>query len=116
MTASSWPTPPARSRPSRWGGSSKGPGVVPCVAGEHALDVGDDRRVVGYDHRRVPGHDLAVGGDEELLDVPADVAVVAVHVSRLGQLGVQRMAVGPVDVDLLEHGEAHAVVEGAELL
>ena len=56
------------------------------------------------------------GDEEELLEVPADVARVAVGVGRLGQLGVERVAARPVDLELLEHRERDAVAHRAERL
>ena len=41
------------------------------------------------------------GGDQELLEVPADVAGVAVGVGDVGQLGVERVPAVAVDLDLL---------------
>ena len=52
--------------------------------------------------------------DEELLEVPADVAVVAVGVGDRRQLLVDRVPAGAVDLDLLEHRERHAVARRAE--
>src|SRR4051794_17542217 len=97
----------------RWNCSTVASGAL---AGQDPFDVGHERGVVGCHHGRVAGDDLAVGRDEELLEVPADVAVVALHIGRPGELGIERMAAGAVHVDLLEHRERDAVVERAELL
>ena len=78
--------------------------------------VGDGRdqgRVVGRDAGAEAG-DRAVRGDEELLEVPADVAVVALGVGDLRQLVIDRVPTGAVDVDLLVHRERHAVRRRAE--
>ena len=72
-------------------------------------------RIVGRDLRSEPG-DRAVGADEELLEVPADVAGVPLGVGDVGELGVDRVPAGAVDLDLLEHRERHAVGRRAERL
>ena len=56
------------------------------------------------------------GRHEELLEVPLDVAGLAVGVGGGGQLGVERMAVVAVDLDLLGQREGHAVGGRAERL
>ena len=67
----------------RAGGPSGTAGDRACTsARQGALDGGDERRVLGRDHRAEAG-DRAVRGDEELLEVPADVAVVALGVGDL---------------------------------
>src|SRR4051812_37629212 len=74
------------STPSRWNCSTVGSvrvGRTP-LAGQDPFDVGHDRGIVGYHHGRVPGDDLAVGRDEELLEVPPDVTVVALDIGGLG--------------------------------
>ena len=50
-----------------------------------------------------------LGRDEELLEVPLDVAGVALRVGLGGQLVVDGVAPVAVDVDLLEQREGHAV-------
>ncbi len=62
---------------------------------------------------------LARGRDEELLEVPLDVAGLALGVGMGHQLLVERVAILAVDLDLLEHREGHAVgrrAEGGDLL
>ena len=70
----------------------------------------------GLDHRREAGDDLAVAADEELLEVPADVAGVALGVGGRRELLVQRVAVVAVHLDLLGERERHVVVGAAERL
>ena len=48
---------------------------------------------VGFGARTEPIDHLATGCEQELLEVPLDVARLAVGVGGLGQLGVQRMPV-----------------------
>ena len=67
----------------------------------------------GVDHR-AEARDLAPGGDEELLEVPLDVAVAAVGVGHGGELGVERVAPVAVHLDLLGQRERDAVGGGAE--
>ena len=59
--------------------------------------------------RAEAGDDLAARRDEELLEVPADVAGVALGVGDRRQLLVDRVAGLAVDVDLLEQREVDAV-------
>ena len=56
---------------------------------------------------------------QELLEVPLDVAGLAVGVGHRGELLVERVAALAVDLDLLDHGERDAVrgrAEGGDLL
>ena len=76
-----------------------------------ATSAGSSGAVIG--EKRVIG---PVGGDEELLEVPADVAAVALGVGDLGELGVDRVPVVAVDVDLLHQRERDAVGGRAERL
>ena len=50
------------------------------LVGEGFFDRADDVGVLGLDHRREALDDFAVAADEELLEVPADVAGVALGV------------------------------------
>src|SRR3984957_1629723 len=84
-------------------------------SGELRLDIGHDRRVLGLHLGPVTRHDAARGRHEELLEVPRDVAGVALGVLLLRQLGVNRAAVVAVDVDLLHEREGHAIGSRAEL-
>src|SRR4051812_47252749 len=86
----------------------------PASGGEVGLDEGDDLGGLRLGEGPEPGHDLATGGDEELLEVPLDVAAGALRVLHLGELGVQRIAALAVDLDLLEHREGDAVGHRAE--
>jgi hypothetical protein len=65
--------------------------------------------------RSEPGHDLAVGVDEELLEVPGDVGTVALA----GLFGleplVERFSAVAVHLDLVEHRERHAELRRGEL-
>src|ERR1700684_3085385 len=56
--------------------------------GEDGLDGGDDLVGLRLGPGAEPGDDLALRVDEELLEVPLDVAGRAVGVRQLGQLGV----------------------------
>ena len=79
----------------------------------------DDLGRLGVDGGPEPVDHLAVGGDQELLEVPLDVAGVALGVGRLGQLLVEGMALLAVDIDLLGDGEGDAVggrAEGGDLV
>jgi hypothetical protein len=83
---------------------------------EAGLDRGDHGGVVGPGGRGEPDDLPAVGGHDELLEVPANVAAVARGVGDVGELLVDRVASGAVDVDLLGHREADAVGGAAERL
>src|ERR1039458_2949031 len=74
----------------------------------------DQGGVLGGHHRAVARHDLARWADEELLEVPPDVADVAVGVGHLLQLRIDRVLALAVHFDLLEEREGDAVVGGAE--
>ena len=59
------------------------------------------------------------GEIEELLEVPLDVAGLPFGVGELSEHLVERVPLGPVDVDLLGHRKGHAVggrAEGLDLL
>src|SRR5262245_49351647 len=58
--------------------------------------------------------DLAVRTDQELGEIPLDVARKGGIRSR--ELGIERVAVGAVDLDLVEQREGHIVLGRAELL
>src|SRR6476661_4819957 len=83
-------------------------------ASEGLLDGFDQFRRLGVDHRAESRDDRAVAADEELLEVPADVAVVAFAVGGLLELGVERVLVVAVDVDLVREREGHSVGGAAE--
>src|SRR5690242_15345375 len=82
---------------------------------KRGLDRRDDLLVLRLDAGTEPGDDLARRTDEELLEVPADVAVVALRVRDVHQLGVQRVPGIAVDVDLLGEREGDAVRGRTEL-
>ena len=67
------------------------------------------------DARVEPGHDGAVGGEQELLEVPLHVADPALLVGHRDQLVVDLVPALAVDVDLLGHREGDAVRRRAEL-
>src|SRR5580658_7334644 len=92
-----------------------GPGGGGGSAGQVGGDRRDDHRVLGVGARAEAPDDLAGGGDQELLEVPHDVARLALGVGDLGQLGIDRVAAVAVHVDLLEEREGHAVGGRAEL-
>ena len=64
----------------------------------------DDLGCIGLGTRAEAGDHLAVGADEELLEVPLHVAGLARGVGGLGERGIQRVAVIAVDVGLLQQG------------
>src|SRR3954454_14348801 len=78
------------------------------------LDGADQGWILGRDHR-AEARDRPVRGHQELLEVPADVTVGAVGVGDLRQLIVDRMAIRPVDLDLLRDRYRDAVVRRVEL-
>src|SRR5215218_2654907 len=61
------------------------------------------------------GDDLAVGRQQELLEVPLDVSCFALGVRRGRQLAVQRVRSRAVELGLLGHREGDAVRRRAEL-
>jgi hypothetical protein len=81
-----------------------------------AASMASTMRVLGLDLGPEAPDDLAGARDEELLEVPGDVAGGALGVGRRRQLLVDGVAVVAVHVDLLEEREAHAVGGRAELL
>src|SRR6266581_2542568 len=85
------------------------------VGREVRLDGGEDLGVVGLGAGAEPGRHGAVGAHQELLEVPLDVAGLAVRVRHRGELVVDGVPPGPVDLDLLEHGEGDPVGRRAEL-
>src|ERR1700689_704533 len=84
-----------RPGPERCGGSG----------GQGGGDRLDDRGVLGLRAGAEATDDLAGGGDDELLEVPHDVAGLALAAGDLGQLGVDRVPAVAVHVDLFEHRE-----------
>src|ERR1700712_2783349 len=101
--------------------STAGPAAAPRrpragSGGERLLDVVGD--LLGLGGRAVALDHLAVAADEELGEVPLDRVAQDAALLRAEPLE-QGVRVVAVDVDLLEHLEAHAVVllaEGADLL
>src|SRR5690606_16339265 len=86
------------------------------ASGERALD-----RLLDLGRRRLGGRveardDVALLVDDELREVPLDVARRLGTDLLLGQPGVERGARVTVHVDLREHREGDAVLEAAELL
>ncbi len=72
---------------------------------ENAFNCRDDVVTFGIDLRCEPGHDRAVRGYDELLEVPADVAGVPVGIGKGDELAVQRVATCAVDRNLLGQGK-----------
>src|SRR5690349_10136016 len=65
---------------------------------------------IRLDRRLEPGDNLAVATDQELLEVPADLAAESgISLFRREEL-VQRGGILSVDVNLRKHVEGHAVV------
>src|ERR1039457_515255 len=83
--------------------------------GEVGRDGVHDHGVLGVGAGPESGHHFADRRHEELLEVPRDVAGVALGVLGLGQLLVERVPGLAVHVDLLEEREGHAVIGRAEL-
>lgn len=81
-----------------------------------SFDRGDNLGCVRLGPRTEAVDDGAVRSDQELLEVPLNVSRSAFGVGRLGELGVQRMLVFAVHLDLLEKRERDAVGSGAERL
>src|SRR5580658_10764736 len=79
------------------------------------LDGGHHRRIVGRGPRAEPLGDRAIRTDHELLEVPQNVAGLAVSVRRLREQRVDGMPAGPVDLDLGEHRERDPVGRRTEL-
>src|SRR5258707_2149163 len=116
--------PIARTWPGSWpsSGSSAGTGGEPLslagsrrLRGEVLLDGGEDLGIVGDGTRAEPGRYRAVRADQELLEVPLDVAGRALGVRDGRQLVVDEVPANAVDLDLLEQRERHAVGSRAEL-
>src|SRR5215217_5584312 len=85
------------------------------TSADRGFDGPDHGLGLGLDLRAEAGHHVAVAIDEELLEVPPDVAVVTLGVGERRERVVQRVAVLAVDVDLLGQRERHAVRRRAEL-
>src|SRR4051794_8636342 len=81
----------------------------------HGLDGVDEPGVLRLHAGAEPGDHGAVGGDQELLEVPRDVVGLAVLVGGPHEGPVDLVAALAVDVDLLGHRERHAVRRRAEL-
>src|SRR5688572_6591880 len=84
--------------------------------GQSLLDRTHDLVVLGLDERREASDDFTVAADEELLEVPPDVAGVAFAVGDRGELLIQLVAIVAVHFDLLRERERHAVARAAERL
>src|SRR5689334_23433324 len=82
---------------------------------QQSLDRRGDLGRVRLGRGAEPAADNAVRADQELLEVPPDVAGVALGVGRVDQPVVERVPAGPVDLDLLGHREGHTVGRAAEL-
>ena len=80
-----------------------------------AFQAAGDAGVVGLDRGVEPRHHAAVGVEDELLEVPGDVAGAALLVGGLRELVVQRVPALAVHLDLLGHRERDAVGGRAEL-
>src|SRR5262249_37534782 len=107
---------PTAGRPSPFPSGTPGfgpPGLE--SGGELVLDRPAERRVLGRDLGPEARDHGTVGRHQELLEVPLHVAGLAIGVGLLGELVVDRVPLGAVDVDLLEERERHAVGRVAEL-
>ncbi len=85
-------------------------------SGQRSLDGVHDGGILRLHLGPETRDDLAGARDEELLEVPGDVARSAVGIGCRRQLLINGMTVVPVHVDLLEEREAHPIRGGAELL
>src|ERR1019366_150528 len=94
--------------------SPRSPAPPGDSAGEVRLDGVDDFGGLRIHHGTEPVLDRAVGRYEELLEVPLDVAGLALGVGEGGQLVVDGTPVVAVDVDLLHHRKGDAVRGRAE--
>jgi hypothetical protein len=83
---------------------------------EGVFDVCEELGVVGLGGGGVSSDNLAVPADEELGEVPGDVAGEAGVGLRVGEEAVEGVDVGPFDGDLGEEGEGDVVGGGAEEL
>src|SRR5271170_2455957 len=92
--------------------SKSGMAVPRRVRLERLGDVLHQAAVVRLGFRRVALEHPAVAADEELLEVPADVAGHAA--ARGGEELVDRVAVGAVDVDFPTERKGHIVGAAAE--
>src|SRR5262245_42949634 len=101
-------------RPSRRKSSRIMRGGLTRLAGERLLDGTDQVGVLRLDQRREALDDLAVAPDQELLEVPTDVAGVAFAVGGGRELLVQRVTTVAVHLDLLRDRELHVVTRRAE--
>src|SRR5438128_2592002 len=79
------------------------------LSGQHGLNGADDLGRVRFCPRPKPLDHLTVGRDQKLLEVPLNVARLTIGIDRLGQLGIQRVAVVAVYVGLLQQRERHPV-------
>src|SRR5258706_5968840 len=106
----------ARSSPTRW--SSAAQVAWPerrWLLRQARLDRADELGGLRFGQRPEPAQHLAVAPDQELLEVPLNVAGLAVGVGDLGQLRIQGVPTWPVDVNLGEQRERDPVVHRAEL-
>src|SRR5690606_21947422 len=93
------PTPgPGHPSPSDGYRSGLRPTVTSPRSGEGALHRCHDLRRLRLGLRREPGEHLAVPADQELLEVPADVAAVALGIGEADQPLVQEVPSLPVDL------------------
>src|SRR5439155_8342946 len=89
------------------------------LARERALDALDHLVGLGLGEGAVAGDDLALGRDEELLEVPLDVAGLALGVLDGRELLVEGVTTVAVDLDLLGHREGDPIrrrAEGGDLI
>jgi hypothetical protein len=63
------------------------------LSGQHGLDGADDLGRVWFGPGPKPIDHLTVGRDQKFLEVPLNVACLAIGIDGLGQLGVERVAV-----------------------
>src|SRR5712664_3021663 len=81
-------------------GAGAGQGQGPSSGrGQLSLDDADDFGGVRLRARPEPADYRAIACHDELLEVPLDVAGLAIRVGDRGELGVERMPARPVDLD-----------------
>src|SRR3954451_18714247 len=100
--------------PRRWGAAGTDGAAADLTLRELGLDRGDDLVGLRFGAGAETRGDRALRADQELLEVPLDVAGLAVGVRGQSELGVQRVPARGVHLELVEHRESHAVRRGAE--
>ena len=86
-------------------------GVDGCgELGQSLLNCTHHGRIIRLGLWRKATYYFAIPANEKLLEVPANIVAGADG----GELGIQRRAVGAVDFELAEDGEAHVIFVGAK--